>query len=135
MEITLKGHTIKMYDDIDLLPIDRFTMFNRCIMLDSEIGGSLVDIDKRLLKTHQFIDKDMKDEAFQEIHNLRSTFTNVLNNISPNNYTFACMVRSINGVPETECTIERIGDVIKILAKYGLTNKKLKSTIVDLKKK
>ena len=44
--IVNKKHSVILFDSIDELQIERFNAFNRFVMLDAEVGGTIFDYDR-----------------------------------------------------------------------------------------
>jgi len=82
-------HEIELFDSIHDLPILRFQRFNKYQMIASEIGNTFTDYDARMQKTIQFLKKDMKAEAIQELENQRQCVFNAFNEFTPLGKSFA----------------------------------------------
>lgn len=44
-KVTLQGHKIEIYDSIDELPIVRFQIYNKYLLLDCGIGSDMESVD------------------------------------------------------------------------------------------
>ena len=62
---------LEFFESIDKFPLERFNAFNKYVMLDSELGSTIQDFDKNVIRIGEFINKEMIDEAKNELRNLR----------------------------------------------------------------
>lgn len=137
MKIELgKRNTIELFSSIDELKIDRFNQFNRYVMLDAELGGTIHDYDRNIHKVLKFMEKEMLKEAVQSMENLRLTYWNILQSNNPTHYSFAILVKSINGKEtKDDFSKEYLDEIIKQMTSLGITQKTLTESIQTLKKK
>ncbi len=135
MIIKHKGHIIKIYDDIEQLPILRFQKFNKYIMKANEIGSSFADYDLRTQKTLEFLQAGMIQEAIQELSNRRMTVFNAYNENSIKGRALAVMVKSIDGIEYNDLSDETIDKVLKHLEIIGISNKITFEALLKAKKK
>jgi len=94
--IEFNKHKIVIYSSIETLPIKRYQKFNKFLMIDNEVGSCFEDYDTRTLKTLEFLRKDLKEEAIQELENRRQAVYNSFEEYSPKNNAFAILVHSID---------------------------------------
>ena len=133
--IVNKKHSVILFDSIDELQIERFNAFNRFVMLDAEVGGTIFDYDRNNQKLIEFLAKGMYPEALQEVKNNRLTIWNVLQGSNPNHYSFACLVKSIDGKECTGVKQTDLDEVIKKLMEIGITQGNLTEAFEAVKKK
>lgn len=110
----INGHTVELYNSIAELPIDRFMLFNRQILIDSGVGCDLEDISIKVTRIIRLIDKD-PDGAKVELKNLSGTLVNAINEVNPKMGAFVALVKSIEGKEVTDLSLEGIEKVQKIL--------------------
>lgn len=133
--IVNEKHSVILFDSIDELQIERFNAFNRFVMLDAEVGGSIFDYDRNNQKLIEFLAKGMYPEALQEVKNNRLTIWNVLQGLNPNHYSFACLVKSIDGKECIGVKQTDLDEVIKKLIEIGITQGNLTEAFEAVKKK
>lgn len=132
-KLKFNGHYLEMYDGIDELPITRFQEYNRYVMIDSGIGSDLASFDGHISTLRRYIAKGDKNNANQELNNLRQNMAFVVGNTSPRMNAFVSLIKTMNG--------KRLDDVsdpeaiIKELSKKGLTIGKVNGFMDSLKKK
>jgi hypothetical protein len=127
---------LEMYDSIEELPITRFQLFNKYLLMDSGIGSSIADVDNHINKVISFIGVD-NQKAKVEVLNMRQNIAMVMANVSPEMNCFVVMIKTINGVATTDSdmTEEGIQQVIKTLSKRSVPYKFLKDVLSAIKKK
>ena len=132
METTKYGkHEIKMWVTADELPIDRWTAFNKYLMLDGIIGNSFEDIDGTHLRTISLLHDD-KEKQLQAIQNLRELIFAIENRVNYQHHAFAVFVHSIDDKLTDDISDSGIKDTLAKLAKIGVTNSDIKKkTIVQ----
>lgn len=128
-------NTIEMYDSVHNMPILRFRRWNKYAMQTSEIGSEFSDFSNRLNKITQFIQKDMKAEALNEIENTRMTVWNAIQEFSPKTRAFAIFIKSINGKSYEDFSPDSIDECIKHLSSLGITEKEAVDKLQEVKKK
>jgi len=135
MIIKHKGHIIKIYDDIQLLPILRYQKFNKFVMMSNEIGNTFDDYDQRTAKTLQLLKTGMVDESIQEILNRRQTVFNAYNEYSPTNYALGCMIYQIDDTKYHTTKENTIETILQHLDRIGFNYKQSLETLTNVKKK
>ena len=121
-------HTVTTYETIDELPIDRFTAWNKYMMIDGSIGSTFEDIDRMHLSQLAMV-IDNKDKAMQQVSNLRELVFNLVNQVNYAHHAYCCLVHSIDGVPVTDYSDTGIKDILARLAKIGVSNGTVKKKI------
>jgi hypothetical protein len=129
----LGRHTVKLWETIDELPIDRFTAWNKYMMIDSSIGSTFEEIETKHLNQLVSIIDD-KSKALQQIANLRELVFSVLNKVNYQHHAYCCMVHSIDGEEMTDYSDTGIKEMLKRLDKIGVTNGNIKKKMNPLKK-
>jgi hypothetical protein len=126
-------HTVVTWETIDELPIDRFTSWNKYMMIDGALGSSFMDIDTVHLQQLVSIIDD-KAKALQQITNLRELVFNVINKLNYKHHAYCCLVHSIDGELITDYSDTGIKETLDKLAKIGMSNGAIKKKIVSAKK-
>jgi hypothetical protein len=129
-----KSTKIMIHDDIDQLSIDQFNKINKFWMLHDNLGSSFADIDSMHISKIMMV-ADNKEKVMKEVENLRILIYNIINEISPSEMAFACMVHSINGVEITDYSDEGIKKILKVLNDSGLTIGDLKKKMKEVREK
>ena len=103
--ITIGGHEVKMYDDIEDLPLLNFQKFNKYALIDAGVGSDLSDVNEHLVKAAKLIPVD-PDKAARELQNLQNNINMILTETSPKMLSFAALVYSIDGELNDDLTDE-----------------------------
>lgn len=133
--IKTQSNTIKLFDDISEVSIERFNKYNRAVLIDSEIGSTIQDYDTHLSKLYNFIASNKKDDALAEINNMRQQIFFIQNGINPGQHCFASMIHSVDGVKVELENDSDVVDVLKVLSDGGLTESHIKEFLEGVKKK
>ena len=86
-----RGHTVKIYEDVDEMPIRRFQRFNKCLLYDMGIGSDFSDVDVHMARIASYIPKDPA-KALQELENMRNNLYYIVQGVSPRHMAFAALV-------------------------------------------
>ena len=103
--ITIGSHEVKMYDDIEDLPLLNFQKFNKYALIDAGIGSDLSDVNEHLVKAAKLIPV-APDKAARELQNLQNNINMILTETSPKMLSFAALVYSIGGELNNDLTDE-----------------------------
>lgn len=123
-----KRTTIKLYDDIDQLPVERFNKANKYWMLHDNIGSSISDFDTNHFNKLALLAGD-KQKCIAELNNFRILVFNIQNEVNVEHLSFACLIHSINGKEQTDLSEGALKEVLKKLSDKGLTQDLLKKKI------
>lgn len=135
MKLNIGKHKLEFFDSIDALPLERFNAFNKYVMLDSELGSTVFDFDKVLVRVHEFLRNDMITDAQRELMNIRIVYNNILEGNNVRGLAFASMIKKMNGKEVEDFDSESLNEILKKLSKQGLDNVKVCEVRNDLKKK
>lgn len=128
-------HTVTFYDSATVLPYRRYHKFNKHMMIDMEVGNSILDYDKRQSRAIQYINnKDVKSASI-ELTNQRQCLHNILEEYSPKGLAVAVMVYSIDDVIYTDFQEPTLNKILDRLDEIGFTFEQLNTTIEHVKKK
>ena len=119
--LKLGKHKIELFESIDDLPFNRFNAFNKYIMLDAQLGSTIADFDEKTVKIHNFLSKEMIDEALKELYNLRNTVHNAQTENNMMGFAFASLIRRIDGEFITDYSTENLKLILDKLSKWDLT--------------
>ena len=110
----LNGHTVKLYDSVDEMPIRRFQRFNKCLLYDTGIGSDFSDVDSHMARVAAYVQKDPA-KAIQELENLRNNLYYIVQGVSPKYLAFAALVTEIDGKPRGDLSDEGLHDTLTLL--------------------
>ena len=133
--INHNGHTITMHDSISDLSIERYVAFNRHLMADAEIGGTVADYDQRLRRIIGFVQKGDKANAIVEAQNARNTVRNCISGLSPKMMAFATLVDEIDGTRYERHDEAELKKIIARLSANKTVWAKAQSWVESAKKK
>lgn len=114
--VKIGTHDVEMYDAIDELPIVRFHKYQKFLLIDSGIGGTMADFDKRIEKMRRYCMLKDTDNAQKEMENLRQCVYMMQNGIQPQHLSFATLVTSVDGVRCDDITDDGLQKTLALLA-------------------
>ena len=124
----LRRHVVKLYDDIDQLPIERFNKANKYWMLHDNIGSSIADFDANHFNKLVLLAGD-KAKTVAELNNFRILVYNIMNEINVEHLSFACLVHSIDKEECDDLSEGALRSVLKRLSDLGMTQENLKKKL------
>lgn len=130
----IKRTSLKIYDDIDQLPIERFNKTNKYWMLHDNIGSSIADFDTNHFNKLVLLAGD-KEKCIAELQNFRILVYNIQNEVNVEHLSFACMVHSVDGIENNDLSADALNRLLKDLSDRGLTQDILKKKLTLLGKK
>ena len=130
----IRNTTLKMYDDIDQLPIERFNKANKYWMLHDNIGSVPADFDANHFNKLTLLAGD-KEKCVAELNNLRILMFNIQNEINVEHLSFACLVHSVNDKECDDLSEDALNALLKRLSDNGLTQELLKKKLTRSEKK
>jgi hypothetical protein len=135
LELKVSNTEIKLYSNIDNLPICRYNEMKKFLALawvgDPEIEG----IIKHFQNLNYFITHDKKEEALKESGNMMYGLTMIIGAINPKHVAFAHLIHSINGEEIDDYGDDNLLNVLEDLSKKGLTEEMLNDYLTEVKKK
>lgn len=126
-------HIVEYYDSIEDLPIVRFHKYNKMLLIDAGLGSDLTDFDAHIEKAVAFIQSGDKDNATNELNNLRKAVYFIQNGLSPKYLAFAALVSKIDGKTTEDLSDDGLRSVVDTLA--DTTQKQAVSELDSAKKK
>lgn len=127
------GHTVKLYDSIDEMPMANYHRFNKYIIFDSGLAPDANGVIGHLSRMNELLNAESYDKLRIELQNTYQAINFIMNDVSPVSMAFACMVYSIDGEEVTDLSDE----ALKLLS-YRLNREKarvLRSKVEEFKKK
>lgn len=134
-EVKFGKKTIVMYDAIEELPIARYVKFTKYQLIESGVGASISSADNHIERAIRFLEND-KDNAIKELENLRQCLFFIENEVNPNHFSFAVLIKSIDGVDKNkdeDLTEQGLRKTIQEIAE--ITEKQLSKELKAVKKK
>lgn len=133
ISFTLANKKLELYDSIDLLPMHRYHVYNKMLLIDSAIGSDLTALDQHLSKVIAFISRDDKESAQVELENLRMNIYFVHNNISPRHMAFIPLIYKIDGKENDDLTDNGIKKTLELFR--DVTQDNYEAALEAVKKK
>ena len=124
----IKRTRVKLYDDIDQLPIKRFMLANKYWMLHDEIGSSIEDFDQKHYPKFTLTAGD-KEKTLKGLANFRILVYNIMNEVNVEHLSFACLIHSINDKEVTDLSDNNLKKILSELSDLGLTQAALKKKL------
>lgn len=123
--------TVKMYNDIDQMPVERFNKVNKYWMLHDNIGSSISDFDTHHFNKLALLAGD-KEKCVAELNNFRILVFNIQNETNVLQKSFACLVHSVNGEVQDDLSEDALDRLLKRLSDKGLTQDVCKKKLMKL---
>ncbi|SNC62232.1 hypothetical protein SAMN06265337_0629 [Hymenobacter gelipurpurascens] len=127
-------HSIKLYQTVHELPARRHLAFNTYIVQQGGIGSTPDDINQRFSRTGQLIAAGMLQEAGTELANLHYAFHFALEQFSPQQLAFGCLIAEVDGQPVTDYSEAALQALLEQVSEYGLTMEMVTTEVEDVKK-
>ena len=134
-KIRVGNNVVEIYSSIEELPIKRYQKFNKFLMIDNEVGSNFNDYEIRTSKAIEFLRKDLKQEAIQELENRRQMVFNAFEEYSPKSYALAVLVKRINDEVYTSFADDTLREIIDKLDEIEFSKAKLDEEVSEVKKK
>lgn len=114
--IRIGKHNVVMYDAISELPISRFHVYNKMLLVDSGVGSDITDFDAHLERIVAFMQKKDIENATKEIQNLRQNYYLIQQTLSPKHLAFAALIKEIDGKPRENLSDEGLKEIVNMFA-------------------
>lgn len=131
-DIRVNGHRIRMYDDIETLPVVRFHKYNKMLLLDAGIGSDLSDFAAHVQRAKHFARKG-DDNALTELDNLLQNVMLIQQELSPRHLAFAVLVAEVDGVACGDLSDEGLRRTLERVQE--ISNAELTAELQSAKKK
>ncbi len=125
---------LELYDSIDNLPQLRKHLFDKFLIMELGMGGSIEGIEQSFQKLDHFIAAKDFDKLLIERSNLHSKFINILSTINFKSLAFICLVKSYKG-KQVDIIDESGAEIIQKKILQKIKNKNLSEFIEVVKKK
>ena len=114
-ELKIGKHSVELHDDISQLPVKRYHVFNRMLLVDAGIGGDITDFDRHIERVMAYNRKEQRENLLLELKNLRQSVYFILNGINPKLMAFATLVTKLDGKWCDDLTDDGLRKVVEIL--------------------
>lgn len=118
----INGHKVKFYETIDETPIKNYHLMNKYLMIDSDIGSNMSDVDRHMKDSLLFLEAGDIEKAKEELLNLRQLFWLVMEEKNVTHLSFVCIIHSIDGEIIEDLSERNLRDVLKTLDKQADNN-------------
>lgn len=133
VEVKLTNHTVVIFNSIEELSMERFHKYNKMLLVDSGIGGTIEDVDKHLARIMALVRQDKIDDFGKEVENMRQSIYMVQIGLNPKLLSFAALVKSIDGEDVTDISDDGLKDIVERLKDEKITD--ISKALEDVKKK
>lgn len=130
---TIGKHKVETYTSIDEMPIARYHLFSKYLLVDSGIGASVGAVDTHLAKTIDALKLGDTSAAIQELENMRQSIHLIETGADPQGKAFAALIGRIDGQDVTDISEEGLDRLLQSLP--DLTVGQLLREIEGAKKK
>lgn len=124
-DLTIGGHSVRVYDSIEDLSIVRYNKFMKCLLIDAGVGGDLASVDRHLYKAKTYIRTGKTELAEMELENLRQNIMFISNSITPRLLAFSALVAEIDGKAQTDTTdggLQKVADMLRDATRREVEN-------------
>lgn len=133
-EITLNNTQVTLYTSIKELPIEVSKKLQHYLLQVIGIGNSIEEADEHLARLMEFLKSDKKDDAIEEVKNLRYNLFTMLSEWDFRSLSFACLVKEVNGKPLKDYSPEGLNKIVVELSEAGFTQGMVQDTMDEIKK-
>ncbi len=130
MENKIGKHTIQLYSEIEETPIDRYSKFNKYMILNDKIGSNFTDIDKHFTKLYALINEPEKLK--NQLTVFRQLVFSLESEQSFESLAYACLVKKIDGEPRDDLTVQGLNETLSKI--QWLQAKELKKKSIRFQK-
>lgn len=132
---TSKGENIEFYSSASELPIDRYTAFQKYLVLESGIGSTPQAIANRYLKIKALIEEGKYKDALIENENAYKAVISATEGVQYGSMAFACLVARIGSYCADDLTEDGLLRVTELLEKSGVLQSEISNSVEESKKK
>lgn len=133
-EIKLAGKRILYYDSIDEMPVVRYQLFNKYLLIDSGVGSDLSSITDHMNRLYILIEKGDIKQVGVELQNLHQNMLFISENISPKYLSFCTLIYAIDNVEIKDVSEDNLKNVWQSI-NTNATNGVINAMIEYIKKK
>lgn len=131
--IRIGKHKVTFYDAIAELPITRFHVYNKMLLVDSGVGSDITDFDSHIERVIAFLKKKDNESAIKEMQNLRQNIYLIQQSLSPKHMAFAALIADIDGKPCDNISDEGLKETLAKIENEKITE--IDKPLHDSKKK
>ena len=129
---TIGKKEVKLYTDIEEIPITRYSKFNKYMVLNEEVGHNFSDADAHFSKIYALINSPAKLKT--QLDNFRQLVYSLDKEQNFLNMAYACLVYSIDGIKCDDLTVSGINETLSKLTELTAKDVKKKATISQIKR-
>lgn len=119
--IKIGKHKVTFYDAIAELPITRFHVYNKMLLVDSGVGSDITDFDSHVERVMAFLKKKDNESAIKEMQNLRQNIYLIQQALSPKHMAFAALIKEIDGKPCDNISDDGLKETLAKIANEKIT--------------
>lgn len=108
-------HKVTFYDAISELPITRFHIYNKMLLIDSGVGSDITDFDSHIERLMAFMQKKDNESAIKELQNMRQNIYLIQQSLSPKHMAFAALIKEIDGKACDNITEEGLKETLSAI--------------------
>lgn len=98
------NHKVTYYETISELPITRYHVYNKMLLVDSGIGSTIADFDNHCDRLVAYLHRNEMENAYKEIDNIRQNIYLIQSALSPKHLAFAAIIKEVDGVERNDIT-------------------------------
>lgn len=114
--IKIGKHKVTYYGAISELPITRFHVYNKMLLVDSGVGSDITDFDSHIERVMAFMQKKDNESAIKELQNLRQNIYLIQQSLSPKHMAFAALIKDIDGKPCDNISDDGLKETLAVFA-------------------
>lgn len=112
IKLSINGHSLKVYDSIDEMPIVNYQKYNKYLLIDSNIGSDLDDYHRHISRMILYIKNNKLAELRQELVNQRQLMFMINQQISPRYLAFAALIAEFDNEPVTDLSDDNLKSLL-----------------------
>lgn len=124
---------VEIYDSVDEMPMERFHVMNKYLIIESGIGSSFQDFHSHLSLIKAFVEVNDKESAYTELENLSLSLNFGLNGENFSGMAFCATIKTINGKEIHDISDEGLKRTLQMI--NGEKKGFIKTLIDEVKKK
>lgn len=99
------------------MPIVNFQKYNKYVLIDSSLGSDVDSVDDHIVTIAKYVNSGDRAKALAELQNLRQNLHLVVSEVSPRYMAFAALIKSIDGVEQTDLSDANLRKIVESLGK------------------
>lgn len=134
-ETIYNGNTVRFYDDIEDMPIDKFMKYNFLLSVDAKLGSDMSGVNEKIDPLIIMNSKGDKEAVHNGLLNMKQNILMMHQNMHPKMMAFAALVHSVNGKECNDLSDSGLMKTVDLLSKTRITWGMIKFVIDEVKKK